>query len=97
MSEHVPGSRPKDTYRLSKRVSFETAGDRLIVMIDETGELYTCNRTLTEFLTKLDGKRSVAEIARLLHEKYDCDTEIIVEDLRNTVSDLFDKGILECI
>lgn len=84
-----------DTYRLSPRVSYEFAGDRSILMLEDVGEVYLCNATLTEFLRILDGRLSIIEIAQLLLEKYDSSPDVITRDLYVAAGELARKGILE--
>ncbi|MCC0014894.1 MAG: PqqD family peptide modification chaperone [Rhodobiaceae bacterium] len=66
-------------------------------MIDDVGETYRCNNTLTELLKELDGERSIIEISHRLRNKYNCIDDMIVKDLRNVASDLCEIGILESV
>jgi len=74
-----------DSSRLSMAdgVASETLGpgQDTVVLSLRSGYLYTCNETTAAFLKALDGRRTLAEVVDLLHERFDVPPETLHRDL----------------
>jgi hypothetical protein len=44
---------------LSPVASFQSLGDSAVILMTDSGQLYTCNQTTESFLKKIDGLRSL--------------------------------------
>jgi pyrroloquinoline quinone biosynthesis protein D len=54
------------------------------------------NETAHEILSRCDG-RPVAEIAQRLAQEYDADPQALVADVRETLTDLYQRKLIELI
>jgi len=52
------------------------------------------NETAHEILSRCDG-RPVAEIARKLAEEYDADADAVAADVRETLTDLYQRKLIQ--
>ena len=57
-------------------------------------DLYTLNSTGKDIWNLMNGKRSLADIAKTLEKEYDAPLEQICEEIKELVSILLDKRIL---
>ena len=80
-------------------VAREIEGELIIVPLaagigDLEDELYTLNETGKALWTRLDGKRTLQEIARGLAEEYEAPPGEIEEDVRGLVQELVRRRML---
>jgi len=61
---------------------------------DMEDELYSLNESGREIWSRLDGQRSLADIARELSEEFDAPVEEIETDVRGLVEELLKRRIL---
>ncbi len=87
---------PSTTLALSPHVSLQALGEDEggVVLKLDTGEMYTINDTTLAFLQKLDGKRTVAEVARGMVEVFEIDETTLVADLVEIADDLLGESLL---
>ncbi len=83
-----------DIFVLSPAASFEMVGDGAVILLSDSGQLYSCNDTTEAFLRNLDGGRSVGEIARLMGSEYDIPIEVLMSDLSDLANELEAEGIV---
>ncbi|MBZ0163985.1 MAG: PqqD family protein [Notoacmeibacter sp.] len=83
-----------DIFVLSPAASFETVGDGAVILLSDSGQLFSCNDTTEAFLRNLDGGRSVGEIARLMGSEYDVPIEVLISDLSDLANELEAEGIV---
>ena len=69
-------------------------GDGAVILLSDSGQLYSCNDTTEAFLRNLDGGRSVGEIARLMGSEYDIPIEVLMSDLSDLANELEAEGIV---
>ncbi|WP_425416774.1 PqqD family protein [Oricola indica] len=81
-------------YALSPIASFETVGDGAVILLGDSGQLYSCNDTSEAFLRNVDGQRSIDEIARLMESEYDVALETLIGDLNELAAELESEGII---
>lgn len=81
-------------YALSPIASFETVGDGAVILLGDSGQLFSCNDTSEAFLRNVDGQRSIDEIARLMESEYDVALETLIGDLNELAAELESEGIV---
>jgi pyrroloquinoline quinone biosynthesis protein D len=81
-------------YALADGVSFETVSDGSVVLVFRSGQLYSCNDTSTAFLTELDGKRGLDQVAVAMAERFDAAPEDILADLHTIAGEMLAEGII---
>ena len=82
-------------------VSREIEGELIIVPItsgigDLEDELYTLNDTGRAIWHRLDGRRTLAEIAADLETEFDAPLETIIQDVMGLVGELASRKIVVC-
>ena len=91
---------PEQVYTISEDVVVrEIEGELIIVPIasgigDMENELYTMNETGRAILQKLDGKRTLAQIAQDLTEDYETQLAEIERDVLGLVNELVKRRML---
>ena len=82
---------------LREGVSFQPLGnaDGAILLIIETGQLYTCNVTTARFLSALDGVRNFGEVIDLVVEDFEVSRDELQQDLSAVAEELVAEGLLE--
>jgi pyrroloquinoline quinone biosynthesis protein D len=82
---------------LREGVSFRPLGnaDGAILLIVETGQLYTCNVTTARFLSALDGVRNFAQVIDLVVEDFEVSRDELHQDLSAIAEELVAEGLLE--
>ena len=81
-------------YALADGVSFETVSDGSVVLVFRSGQLYSCNETSTAFLTELDGKQTLRQVAVAMAEKFDAAPEEILADIETIAAEMLSEGII---
>jgi hypothetical protein len=78
-------------------VSFQGLGDEegAIVLIADTGQLYTCNTTTAKFLTLLDGNRTFAQLIDEVSSVYEVSREELYQDLSAMADKLIAEGLIQ--
>ena len=72
------------------------AGEGLMV-IPGGSEQVVLNDVGTRLVEEMDGKRTLAEIARVLAEEYDAPPQVIENDLLELTADLLGRGAVEVV
>jgi|tagenome__1003787_1003787.scaffolds.fasta_scaffold16789563_1 hypothetical protein len=80
---------------LAPNATFQSLGDGAVILMIDSGQLYTCNETTEAFLNNIDGQRNFGAILDLLVSKFATDRETLSQDFRLVVDDLQSNGILE--
>lgn len=83
-----------DIYRLADGATFETVDDGAVILVFGNGQLYSCNDTSAAFLSFLDGRRSLTEVAALMAAEFDAPIEAISGDLGALVDEMVAEGII---
>lgn len=79
---------------LSPVASFQSVGDGAVVLLADSGQLYSCNDTSEAFLRHIDGRRTFAEIVDLLAEEYDVERAVLEADLAELAESLKREGVI---
>ena len=75
-----------EVFAFSPVASFQSVGDGAVVLLADSGQLFSCNDTSEAFLRKVDGKRKLSEIIDLLAEEYEVSRDVLSADLDGTGS-----------
>ena len=98
MTQSNPSNTVSSSTRLAlpSHVSLQALGEDEggVVLKLDTGEMYTINDTTLAFLQKLDGKHTVANVARGMVEVFDIDEATLVADLVEIANDLLGESLL---
>ena len=79
---------------LSPVASFQSVGDGAVVLLADSGQLYSCNDTSEAFLRHVDGKRSLGEIVDLLAEEYEVERDVLEADFAELADSLKQEGVI---
>jgi Coenzyme PQQ synthesis protein D (PqqD) len=84
-------------FALCKGVSFQPLGDTdgAVLLVIETGQLYSCNVTTARFLQATDGVRSFAQVVDVVCKDFEVSREELHSDLSGTVGELVAEGLVE--
>ena len=83
-----------DVYSLSPVASFQSVGDGAVVLLADSGQLYSCNDTSEAFLRHVDGKRSLGDIVDLMAQEYEVEREMLEADLAELAESLKQEGVI---
>ena len=86
MTEKIPKKNPDIIW---KNVRGET-----VLLNPESGKYYGLNKVGCAFWEKVDGKKTVAEIATLLLEEFDVEKETLIKDLEELMANLIANNLL---
>jgi pyrroloquinoline quinone biosynthesis protein D len=92
----MPASKiTRDTlFTLGAHVSVQPMGDSTLVLLADSGQLFTCNETAEAFLAKVDGERRFADIVALFTTEFDIDEATAEADLTELAAMLLDEGVI---
>ena len=81
---------------LSDGVSYQPLGDGegAVVLLIESGQLFTCNDTTSAFLAAVDGQRTFRDVVRSLLETFEVAEERLRNDLAALAEQLRQEGIV---
>lgn len=83
-----------DVFSLSPVASFQSVGDGAVILLADSGQLYSCNDTSEAFLRHVDGKRSLGDIVDLLAEEYEVERAVLETDLAELAESLQREGVI---
>jgi hypothetical protein len=81
---------------LAEGISFQPMGmgEGGVLLKVDSGQLFTYNDTTSAFLTALDGRRTFADLLRVLLDEFEVAEGALREDLLTLASDLATQGIV---
>jgi pyrroloquinoline quinone biosynthesis protein D len=81
---------------LTPAATFQPLGESegAVVLMTDSGQLYTCNDTTVALLQALDEARSFGSIVDELLDEFDVEREVLVADLSKLVGELEREGIV---
>jgi hypothetical protein len=85
---------PDAVLSFTPHASFQSVGDGAVVLLGDSGQLYTCNETTEAFLKKVDSRRRFAEIVDLFKDEFEVDETTARRDLAELADTLIAEGIL---
>ena len=80
--------------RVSPVATMQSAGDGAVILLTDSGQIYTCNETTETLLNLVDGKRSLDDVIDLALEEYETDRATLEADYLQLASKLVGEGIL---
>ena len=72
----------------------QSVGDGAVVLLTDTGQLFTCNETTEAFLSMLDGQRTFSDVIELLGVEFDTDSATLSDDFGGLARQLLDEQII---
>ncbi|MEW7979509.1 MAG: PqqD family protein [Candidatus Sedimenticola endophacoides] len=88
---------PTSRLRLGDQASYQSVDDGAVVLMADSGQLYTCNETTGAFLARVDGVRTFSEIVEGFVDEFDIDKGTAREDLSELAGNLLDEGIIALV
>jgi len=82
-------------FKTSASASFQSLGDGAVVLMADSGQLYSGNATMEAFLAKIDGKRTFGAIVDVLTDEFDIDRTSLASDMAALAEELVAEGIIE--
>ncbi len=79
---------------LAPAATFQSVGEGAVILMIDSGQLYTCNETTEAFLKAVDGKRSLGEIIDRILVEFEIDRATLRDDLIALAGDLSNQGIV---
>lgn len=80
---------------ISGNASFQSLGEGAVVLLIDSGQLYTCNETTEAFLKLVDGTRHFETIVDALLREFDIERAAATGDLLEVAEQLRSEGIIE--
>jgi hypothetical protein len=82
-------------FALAPNASFQALGEGAVILMIDSGQLYTCNEPTEAFLKMVDGQRNFGVILDLLIAEFDVDRETLARDFLPIAGELRSEGIVE--
>jgi hypothetical protein len=82
-------------FALASNASFQALGEGAVILMIDSGQLYTCNESTEAFLKMVDGQRNFGAILDLLIAEFDIDRETLARDFLPIAGELRSEGIVE--
>ena len=82
-------------FALNEQASLQTMGDGAVILLVDSGQLYTCNETAEFFLKNVDGQRDFGEVVKLFIAEFEVDEATARTDLIALSGELIGEGILK--
>lgn len=82
---------------LSPRASFQSLGLSAVILMTDSGQLYTCNETTEALLRRVDGILSLAEIIDDAFTEFEIDRETLRGDFLALAAELVAEGIVTTV
>lgn len=85
----------RTVFALPQDVSFQTTGEGAVILRLQDGQLYTCDAVSEAFLSRIDGRASLEEIAGAICDEFEVEAQTALADLRELARDFLSEGLLE--
>ncbi len=82
-------------FSLAPNASFQQLGEGAVILMTDSGQLYTCNETTEAFLRMIDGQRNFGAILDQLVAEFSVDRETLAQDFLPIAGELRSEGIVE--
>lgn len=81
---------------LTPAARFQPLGEQegAVILLVDSGQLYSCNDTTVALLHAIDGARNFGAVVDLLHAEFEVDRDVLATDLREIVVELVREGVL---
>lgn len=88
----------KDTVlAFQQAASVRPVGDGAVILLADSGQLYTGNATTEAILRRIDGELPVGELAVALCDEFDIGIEAATADVIEIAERLIDEGVLRVV
>ena len=77
--------------------SMRSVGEGAVILLADSGQLYTCNETSETILRDMGKQRSVGDMVALLCEDFDITKESATADVIEITENLIEEGILRVV
>jgi hypothetical protein len=81
-------------FHVSPKASIQALGDGAVVLLVDSGQLYTCNEPTEAMLKLVNGQRKLGEIIDLALQEFEIDRATLEHDFLSIAADLVKEGIL---
>jgi hypothetical protein len=78
----------------SERATFRSLGDSGVILMSDSGQLYSCNSTAEAFLRRINGAKIIAEIAGEIGDDFDVEWNVLQVAMDDLVSYLLSEKII---
>ena len=79
---------------LSDTASFRSLGDSGLILMTDTGQLYSCNETAEAFMKQLGKGYTVSTIAANIADEFEVKQEVLLADLSELIEHLVSERVL---
>ena len=79
---------------LSTDATMRAVGDGAVILMVQSGQLYSCNETARDFIARLDGVRHWQNVMDEVAQEYDVAAEVLAQDLAELLDYLLSEGVL---
>lgn len=77
--------------------SVRSVGDGVVILLADSGQLYTGNGTTGTILQSVDGYQRISDLAAALSNEFDISAETATEDIIEIAGQLIDEGVLRVV
>lgn len=88
---------PASVLAFTATANYQPVGDGAVILLTDSGQLYTCNSTSEALLRRVDGSRSLSEIASDFCVEFEVEVTEATTDIVEIARDLVREGILEVV
>ncbi len=88
---------PTKIFKLADKATFRSVGDSGVILMTDSGQIYSCNSTAEAFLRLTDGNRSLGATADAVCEEFDVTREQLLSDLEELLTYLQSEGVIDNI
>lgn len=83
-------------FSLNDGVSFQPLGNEegAVVLVIESGQLFTCNATTAKFLDAIDGTRTFGQVVDEVNTAFDVPRDELHKDLSTMAEQLVAEGLI---
>lgn len=81
-------------FHLSDKATFRSLGDSGVILMLDSGQMYSCNTTAEAFLRRLDGVKTTTAIASEIGGEFDVDSQILLGDMEELISHLLSEEVI---
>lgn len=80
---------------LTPNATFQSVGEGAVILMIDSGQLYTCNETTEAFLKAVDGTRTIGAVIDEILEEFEIDRETLSVDMLALAAELSSQGIVK--
>lgn len=85
---------PETILTLPKVANVQSVADGAVILLTDSGQLFTGNGTTDAILHHIDGRRTVTDLAAALQEEFDVSLDTAIADVIEITGMLVTEGVL---